>query len=91
MSSVITTTLHEGRRTIEFGLKSASDVMEVIYNETQSLVHDSRVSSALDQLNSSMEAFESLIDFGSTREDIDKEIAKLKEAFTTKMVSINKA
>ena len=88
LSGLTTTVLHESVNIAKFGLKGTANLMEVVFNETQSLAYDSRVSGLSDQLESTIEAVQSLVDFGHSQEAIDKEIAKLKDEYVANVLAL---
>lgn len=90
VSSVVTTALSESKKSIEFGLKGTANVLELVYNETSVLAHESRVNVLTEKLEASIEAIQALEEYGHSQEDINAEIKVLKQDHIKRVLELSK-
>lgn len=85
LSNLVATTAKESSTTIQFALKATSNIMEMLHIETKSLVRGSKLDSIQDELETKLEAIESLSTYGISTEEINKMKADAVSAFQTKI------
>lgn len=90
VSSVVVTTLSESKKSIEFGLKGTANLLELAYNETSVLVHESRVNVLSEKLEASIEAISALVEYGHSQKEIDKEVSMLKADHIRQVLELSK-
>ncbi len=88
LGQTVVTVLSSSRKTIEMGFEMTTNLFEVARNETSNLVHDSRVSGLLDRLEASIEAMESLGDYGHSKKDIEVKCKALKDQYIKDVVAL---